>query len=191
MTNKSCSDDPFFENIQRLQDQYYAKEPKNTFFKKQQKEKCAQQIATQININELIVKTAIIIPNTNRLWIDYTVFKTYANPHNYPHIVFTIIEMILSVIKRFDSFELHINLHTFSISAAERYKDGVYMFFDECIKRQTSFDDTMVKMYIYNTPSMMDSITTFFSPVVSKEVKRKIVFCSKKNSNEQITQLFL
>ena len=191
MTNPACSDDSFLDTIQRLQDQYYKQENKNTFFKKQQKANCAQQIEAQLGINELISKTTHIIPNTNQLWIDYLVFKTYATSQNYSLIISAIMRLIASIVQQHGSFEIHINLNTFTISAAERYKEGVYMFFDECIAQQTTFDESMVKMRIYNTPSMMDSIFTFFSPVVSNEVKRKIVFCSKKNSNEQITQLFL
>ena len=185
------TDNSFLENIQRLQDQYYQKEHKNTFFKKQQKSNCAQEIATQINITELLHRTAFVIPNTNRFWLDYLVFKTYANANNYIDIVTYVMSLIISTVTKYGSFEIHINLQTFSISAADRYKDGVYLFFEECIRLNTTFDQTMTNMYIYHTPSMMDSIFTFFSPVASKEIKSKIIMIGKKESPALIERLLV
>ena len=39
--------------IEGLQNSYYANNKKNTFFKKQQKYDCAQQVSNNLNLNEL------------------------------------------------------------------------------------------------------------------------------------------
>lgn len=185
----NSANNSFLDNIQRLQNQYYQKDPKNTFFKKYQKTNCASEIATKMDTNELLQKTAYIIPNTNRVWIDYLIFKVYANPGNYTSIIQYLLSLIINVINIYGSFEIHINLDTFSISAAERYKDSIYLFCEECIKLNTQFSNSISNMYIYNTPSVMDRISALFASIISTEVKSKIILINKRDSPGLINQL--
>ena len=179
----------FLENIQRLQNEYYRSSPKSTIFKKQQKLDCAQQISMMHDINQLYSKTVFIIPNTNSIWIDYNIFKLYANPGNYDKIIKYLLDNISYVLTTHGSFNIHINLNTFTISSAERYKDSINLFCTECVKLEMQFANSLTAMYIYNTPSVMDSISLFFVPLISSEMKGKIVMYGKKESVKLIDAL--
>lgn len=179
----------FLENVQRLQNEYYQSSPKNAIFKKQQKTECAQQISNTININQLYSKTIFIIPNTNSIWVDYTIFKLYANPQNYHDIIKYLIYNITHIIGIYTTFSIHINLNTFTISSAERYRESINLFCSECMKLEVRFINCLSGMYIYNTPSLMDSISMFFAPLMPTEVKNKVIMYGKKESPRLIQQL--
>ena len=187
--NNMNNNDTFLKNIEHLKTQYYDKSPKNFFLTKHQKNNCAHEIATKVNTTDLFSKTMFIIPNTNRVWVDYTIFKLYANPDNYKNIITYLLSLILTVINTMGSFEIHINLNSFTISAAERYRTSIQLFCEECVKLETRFANSLSYMYIYNTPSMMDSISAFFSQIMSVDVKAKIVLLNKLESPGLITQL--
>jgi hypothetical protein len=87
MNTGSASDPDFSKRINELTSQYYSDNKKNMFFKSNQKMECASVVSNQIGINELIQNTIFLIPDTNSVFMDYTVFKTYATPDNYPKIV--------------------------------------------------------------------------------------------------------
>jgi hypothetical protein len=183
-------DNSFLDQIAKLQDQYYSNHAKNTFFKTNQKMDCANVVSQNYSINDLLNKTAYHLPNTNRVFFDYTVFKTYANPSNY----ITIIEHVLSLFKycieNYGSYEAHVYMKTFSISAAERYKDMIKCFWEECFKTKIEYSTKIVVMYIYHTPSMVDSISSLLLPFVEKTVHDRIVMISKKDSDEKLAALF-
>ena len=172
----------FLENVQRLQNEYYQSSPKNVIFKKHQKTECAQQISNTISVNQLHSKTIFIVPNTNSIWVDYTIFKLYANPQNYRDIIKYLIDNITHIIGIYGTFNIHINLNTFSISSAERYRESINLFCGECMRMELRFTDCLVGMYIYNTPSVMDSISMFFAPLMPTEVKNKVIMYGKKES---------
>ena len=68
------------ENIKRIQDGYYSVSKKTMFNKKELKNNCAELITQNISLNELLSKTIYIIPDTNKVFVDYTIFKTFATP---------------------------------------------------------------------------------------------------------------
>ena len=56
---------------------------KNVFQKKAQKYEVAKEITSRFDINMLLQKTAYIIPNTNKVFVNYQMFKQFAQPDNY------------------------------------------------------------------------------------------------------------
>jgi hypothetical protein len=184
-------DNSFLEQITKLQDQYYSSNGgKNTFFKRNQKMECANTIAENIQIGDLLNQTAYVLPNTNRVFFDYQVFKTYANPSNYIIIITHVLSLFRHCIYTYGSYEAHVHMKTFSISAAERYKDMIQNFWEECFKTQIEYSTKLVQMYIYHTPSMVDNISVLLLPFVEKTVQERIVLVSKRDSDEKLAALF-
>ena len=95
---------------QQLQEQYYNKNKKNTFFKSSQKLDCAKHITEQISLEDLLPKTFYIKENTNIVVTDYLVFKTYANPSNYQDIVEYVVNLLRICIQNHDSYQFHLYL---------------------------------------------------------------------------------
>jgi len=167
------SSNNLLEEVERFKEEYYKTNRKNIFFKKSQKQDFARKVSDNFNINELLEKTIYIDSLTNRVFIDYNVFKLYANEDTYP-----IIKNHAKNIYNFQnkSFEFHIDINGFTISAAERYKSFFEMMFSEFMVNN---EDLITKIYIYNSPSIIDTLMSFFKNIFTTNIKNKIIIVPK------------
>lgn len=177
------------EEIQKLQEEYYNKNNKNTFFKKSQKMDCANQISNMIDLNYLINMTIQIIPNTNIVFFDYIFFKTYATPENYENVVSGILELFDKCIINSGCFEFHINLKSFTISAAERYRKVIELFCNSCLNRTNNYSEYLSNLVIYNTPNIMDNLYLLFKQFIDPSISDKIKLTYKDESQMKIDSL--
>jgi hypothetical protein len=187
--SKSTND--ILKDIESFKNTYYSENRKNIFFKKSQKLDCATKISNEFDINDLLSQTVFIIPNTNRVYLDYTVFKLYANPDNYNTIVNYVIQLFRTCIETHGSFECHFNLNSFTITAAERYKTVIELFCKECLKSETRYGRMMSKMYIYYSPGMLEKFTNLFSHLIDPFVRDRFVVYNKDESEEKIQKLII
>jgi hypothetical protein len=183
--------------LQQIKDEFYSVTPKRSFFgKTSQKMECAHRIATRFSVQELLRATVFPIPHTNKLYFDYTLFKMYATPDHYEPIVTYMTNEINALIDTHAHFELHVNLQTFSVSAAERYRDAIQMFGastrdscgGECMR------SCLHKLYIYHTPCVMHSIAHVLAGILSRcfneDIRRKVIMVDKESSSGRIRELF-
>ena len=183
--------------LQQIKDDFYASTPKRVFFgKTSQKMECAHNIAARFSLQELLRATVFPIPHTNKLYFDYTLFKMYATPDHYEPIVVYMTNEINALIDVHAHFELHVNLQTFSVSAAERYREAIQMFGSlthtsaggECMR------SCLHKLYIYHTPCVMHSIAHVLAGVLSRffndDIRHKVVMVDKESSTGRIRALF-
>ena len=180
--------------LDKIKTDFYSSESKNTFFKNAQKLKCAEKLATTVNLIDLLQNTVYIIPNTHNIYIDYPVFKLFATNANSEEIINYIISMLSNCIYKYGQYEMHINLKGFSISAAQRYKNSIQLFCDKCYNitshSDMKFSKLLVKMYIYNTPSIISNITSMFSAFIDPAIPQKLRFYSKDESQQLLDNLF-
>jgi hypothetical protein len=179
----------FMERISDLQNEYYSNFGKNMLFKTKQKQDCANLVADKMGNDEMIENTIFHIPKTNKVFFDYPVFKLYANQNNYDIIISKIISSFDANIKKYGCYESHINLNSFSISALERYKPIIIKFCANYLNNNPRYTDNLDRLYIYNTPSMIDMLINIVSPSVNTDVLKKIVFVNKKDSEKLILNL--
>jgi len=169
--------------INELTAQFYSENKKNILFKNNQKKECANTIIETIGIDGLLKRTFFVFPNTNRVFLDYAVFKSYATPDNYSDIVNYVLSLFTHCINSHGSFEAHVNLEGFTLSAAERFKSIIYVFINTCMVANCGFSEKIDKMCIYNTPNTFQSISKLLMPLVDGAVKKKIVIYDKHSSN--------
>lgn len=181
--------DKFFSTIAQLQTEFYAKNNKNWIFKNKQKIDCASTVATQLSIEELMQRTVYIVPNTNHVYFDYTVFKLYATPENYEYVVNRIINAFQWCIDTYGSYQAHLNLQSFTISACERYKTVIEIYYTKCLSAETTFAAKMDKMYIYHTPSAIDTITRMLSSFIEVGVRNRMILYNKHESPDKVNVL--
>jgi hypothetical protein len=179
------------EDISKIQSDFYGSQRKNIFMKTSQKSECANVITRQIPLEDLIRNTIYIIPNSCSIYMDYPLFKTYVNPVNYQEVVNHIFRTINDVIHQCGTFEMHINLNTFTISAAERYNQVIQSFCNECCKNNTQYISVMNRMYIYHTPSMIQTISSFLVKYTNESIKEKTIFYTKEESGMRLNELFM
>jgi len=170
------------EELEKYKQSYYSENKKNVIFKKDQKMEVASKIATEFNIEELLMKTAYVIPGTNKIYIDYLVFKLYAHPTNYTRLVEYIQSMIPDCVRKYGAFECHLNLSTFTVSAAERYKQIAEIFNSVGLQNDTDYSNQLTHLYVYNTPSAIDHISKIIFYLIEPVLRNKIVLYTKSES---------
>jgi translation elongation factor EF-G len=177
------------KKVAELQNNYYSSHSKKTIFKSAQKNDCAASIAQQIDITNLIRHTIYNIPNTNRIFFDYTVFKTFATNMVFEDIINHLMQITEKCIDKYQSFEMHVNWNTYTISAHERYKNIYSLFTDKCAKSRFNFSDRLTHMFVYHVPTMIDTIAPIIRPFIDPKIISKIKLYSKNDSDQLLAQL--
>lgn len=176
------SNESLVDLMEKYKETFYEKQSKNMFFKKGQKMDCAKEISQQFSLEEMIARTIYRIPDTNKVIFEYPIFKLYATTDNYEQIVNRILVIYDEILLTYTHYEGHIMLDTFSISAAERYKQAIQLFCIKCMNSSTKYGDLMSSMYIYYTPSMMTSISALLKPFINPNIPERIIMYNKAES---------
>jgi hypothetical protein len=184
-----------FEDLEReienVRNEFYSETKKNTFFKKQQKHDCANQVASQIPMHLLLERGCWAIPNTNYVRIVYPILKMFASPDTFDIIVDHIIRTCHNVKNEYGTMTVMLNLEGFTVSAAERYKRLVEIFCNRCFNEELQFSTLTNAFIIYNTPNSIESIKPIIMPFVSDELKSKVQLIPKKDSVAYLARLGL
>ena len=162
------------EQLAKYKEKYYETNKKNTFFKSTQKLDCAKTVSEEFNLIDLMKKSIYIIEESNKIFIEYLIVKHYLHPNNYNEVTDFIFNLCNKVIEKHGSFEIHANLKSFTISAAQRYSKLITDFCKKYLQdenRETGLDYA----YIYNAPNIIQIIQKFFSPFISENSKNKLV----------------
>lgn len=154
-------------------------------FSSSKKMKCAEEISNEIDNVLLFKHTIYIIPNTNKIFFEYPMFKLYAHKNNYDSILNYMLGTIRKCIEMYGMVEIHVNLQGFSITAADRYKHIIEKFITTAIP----LIHNITGIFIYNTPSMIDSIASVFKMFYSSGLGEKIVKYNKEQSAGIIEKL--
>lgn len=178
------------ENMTKIKDEYYTSSGKNLFLKKKQKQQIAEAINSKYSLDDLIENTVYVVKNTNCIYIDYSVFKMYSVPSNYQDIIDRCIEIIIMTINKYGSFQLHINLRSFNITALEMYKSVFQLYNSSCITQGLLYDSKNVeKITIYNTPSVINTLSMIIVRYTDRSIKNKIIYHSSDVSQFHLDNL--
>ena len=172
--------DEIINDIKRIQHDYYSVTKKTIFNKKESKNNCAEHISQNIPLVDLVSKTVYIVPDTNNIFFDYNIFKTYATPSNYQIIVDTIISNIIFVINKYGTFQVHLNLNTLTVTGLDRYQSIFHLYYNTCCSKGLYYDkDKIDKFIIFNTPMIINTLIPLIVKYTDSSIKSKIV-CIKK-----------
>lgn len=176
--------DDYFKKLEGARTKFYEQNGKNLVFKNKQKLECAQTVTSEFDLQKMIECTAFIVPNRNIVYYNYLVFKIYGNESNRVEVYSHIMGLITSVLEKYDTFEVHVNLKSFTISACHRYYKMISSSFDE----NTLLTDKMSKLVIYNTPHLLDQITSILYSTVKAVLPKTEYYY--KDSQTRINSLF-
>ena len=171
------------------QDDFYLGSMNTILTKRLNKVKCTEYITSTIPLDVLISNTLYSIKNTNKIFVNYLLFKTFANVSNYQEIINKIIELIIITKNIYGSYEIHINLDSLSITALERYKNIFQLYYDTCCNIGLHYDDTMKMINIYNTPSIVNSLSLILIKFTDDSIKKKMNFFTRDQSKEILLEL--
>jgi len=171
------------ENIHHLQNQYYQTHSKNRIFKSKQKQECATMITQNINIETLFRHTLYIIHSKSAVYFDYTIFKTFIYPENFNVFLQYIDRSTTPWINECETYELHLNMQGLTISGFERFRGLI----DRLFQQLPPMSYKMKNIYIYYTPSVVDTIMRVMHPFISHYIDR-IVLYSKAESEQKLIE---
>lgn len=184
------------EQIENFKNEYYRDNggKKSSFVlygKNNQKADLAQKVSEEFDVQNLLEQTIYLIPNTNRVMIDYTVFKQYANDSNYDLIISHMLSKYDYCINAYGTYSVHINLATFSTTAAERYRRIIELFNTRFVQGvETIYMQRLEKFFIYNPPAMLQMIHNILKPVMSPRINAKTQIIPKSESGDKLSELF-
>jgi hypothetical protein len=168
------------QKVAEYQNQYYSQNGKNMFFKKAQKQQCAQIIADAIGFEELLKQTVYIVPGTSYVFFSYPLFKSFATPNQFATIVDYVYALAKHCISESGFYEVHIDLNGFTISACERYKEMITLFVSHCTDENLPCNERINRLHIFHCPSVIDQIASMLKPMIEPTIYGKTVLHPKK-----------
>jgi len=181
----SNSKDYLLKNAEKIKADFYENNKKKTFFKSTQKIECAKQVFQNMDIRQLIFNSFCLIPNTNCIYFDYPLFKTYACAEVYEEFTTHAYTVINACLSQYPTFDIHVNMQSFTISAFERLRKLIERFFVE----SPLFSDKLTYVYIYYTPSIIEQINKLIGMFIA-HISYKIIYFSKAESDDKLKKLF-
>jgi hypothetical protein len=164
------------EQLDIMKVKYYSNHGSNaTFFKNTHKLACAKEITSQIPLETLLEQTIVIRPDTNQIHVKYELLKRFACPSVYAAIIDYISNLVHISITDYDSFEMHIDLNTFTVTAANRYNDLIRMFCEKALQKNSAYQIKLNHIYLYNYPSIISILTTLFAGFVDENARGKVI----------------
>ena len=159
------------EKLSQFREKYYKENKKATFFKNSQKMACAEEITNKFSIDELLLKSIYI--DNDKIIVKYPLIKHFINPTIYPNILQHMEYLTNIIISKHDLFEVHLDIESFTMTAAQRYNDLIKEF---CYKYLNSYYEQKLKfVFIYNPPGIISVLQSMFYPFISESTKTKVI----------------
>ena len=176
--------------LEQFKSTYYSDNKKCTVFKTQQKHDLASKICSQFGQDELFAKAVYQIRDTNKIYINYPVFKMFVNPSNYQAFVSFNQSVFNQCIQKHGTFECHVNLDGLTISAVERHQRVVELFCADPSERGgVEYRHFLTRVCIYNTPSIIDNIIRFLKQLLDPDIMKRLVRYTKGETQYQLSLL--
>jgi hypothetical protein len=147
---------------------YYSFNNKAKFIKNDQKLDCAKYVYKYISNDVLLSNT--FYTNGNNIYVNYVIFKLFVHPEIFDQTFDYLLSLIVDAVSNYGDFKLHFNLKGFTISSADRYKTFITKLLN------LDFINVLNKIYIYNSPSVVDFLKNIFKNLINYDsFKDKVV----------------
>jgi hypothetical protein len=176
--------------LEQFKSTYYSDNKKCTVFKTAQKHDLASKICSEFGQDELFAKSVYPIRDTNKVYINYPVFKLFVNPSNYNAFVLFCQSTFNQTINKHGTFECHVNLEGLTISAVERHQRVVELFCTDPSERGgVEYTLYLTKVCIYNTPSIIDNVTNLLKRMLDPDIMKRLVKYTRGETQYQLSLL--
>lgn len=176
--------------LEQFKSTYYSDNKKCVVFKTEQKHDLANKICSEFGQSELFAKSVYQVRDTNKVYINYPIFKLFVNPSNYEAFVLFCQNIFNQTINKHGTFECHVNLLSLTISAVERHQRLVELFCTDPSERGgMEYTQFLTRVYIYNTPSIIDNITNLLKRLLDPDILKRLVKYTKGETAYQLSLL--
>lgn len=116
--------------------------------------------------------------HTNNVSFDYKLFKFLYNHISIEKILQHIINVINSILNKYDTFIVHVNIKSLTLLDIDKYKEFIQIM---SIKLKELFNDKLEKCYIYDAPYIFSSVFNFLNMFIDKKTQDKLEIVCKTN----------
>ena len=171
--------------IKNKTNDYYSSNSKNRIFKNKQKLELAKTISNSIDLNNYLNDVIYIDQNNpEHIFVTYHKLKVIMHPDNFDFIVAHVDNLILSILNNNNNniYYLHVDIFSLTISGVQRLKPFIERFLTSIFYDGTKTRvDTLEKIFIYNSPSVISTIRVMLEPLVKHlGVLEKVVYVKNK-----------
>jgi hypothetical protein len=129
---------------------------------------------------------SLVFVEENKIFFDYFSFNRLATNDNYAVIINDIISRVQTILLNHSTFEMHVNLLTFSVTALNKHKNFIVLFSE----RTELFEDSFTELHLYFCPSIIDSISKLFKKIFKNSQLPQMFYHSKDKSTELLKSVF-
>jgi hypothetical protein len=112
----------------------------------------------------------------NNIFIDYQIFKYFANESNYDKITYVILSFFKNILKTYDTFIIHLSLKQLTIKELDKHYKYIS---NSCEIFKNEFPDKLHVCFIYNAPFIFTQIISILSSFIDKKTQNKIKLLDK------------
>lgn len=138
---------------------------------------------TIIDINDILTHLCSI--KNGSILLDYKYFKPCARVENYGVILKHIIETIQTILREKDTFVIHINLQSLTLSDVEKYYSFIQII-SETMKN--TFPDKLEQCNIYNAPFIFSQVYRIISLFIDKKTQQKMKLVEENVDTAQVVE---
>lgn len=176
--NENINYNAIIQNI--IQNYYQNNAKKRIFNKAQQKNEIAKIIQETIDLKKHIQNEIYIDKNNDQhIFISYPNIKDTMHKGTYDTISNVLDERLLNVVNKHNTFYLHIDIFSISVSSINRFKTLIDLFMNKKLPSEKDRIDYLVKCYIYNAPPTMQNISALLKPLIDPRFIEKIEYVQK------------
>ena len=170
---------------------FYRDAPKRTLVgKTAQKAECAKAVLSEVPLDTLLAATAVRLQHDPRIiFFRYEVFKTYATEETSPAINRYVANLVVDAIAQQGSCEFHVDLASFTVSAAERYRGLAAAYVAHCVSLNVEMSTMTTRMVVYNAPTFVSTVSSIAQQFVPPGLLGRIEYYSRAESAPMIAAM--
>lgn len=138
------------------------------------------------NLHLDIRRIIYIIPDSNKIYIDYQLFQQFATPSNYDVFINEFAQSIAKMKETHSMYEIHVNLRKFTSKAMAHY----YPFSQLLYNMQACDMNDVICLVAYNVSLLVNSISQLFVKYIGAEFKHKLIL-HERDASQQLLDVLL
>jgi hypothetical protein len=132
------------------------------------------------SVAELFLEKFCIVKEKS-VYIDYYIFKYFANAANYNTITLFVVNCLKRVLEKHEIFTIHLSLKSLTLKELDKHYSYIA---NVCTIFKNEFPDKLDSCFIYNAPFVFTQIISIISVFVDKKTQKKIQLVDKSTSFE-------
>lgn len=138
------------------------------------------------SLSTAIQSIIYIIPDSNKIYIDYQLFQQFAAPSNYSVFVDKFAQSIVKMKETHHMYEIHVNLRKFTSKAITHY----YSFSQLLYNMKACDMNDVICLVAYNVSILVNSISQLFVKYIGAEFKHKLIL-HERDASQRLLDVLL